>query len=338
MALHLLKNSMEKLGGSSRNLSKSIFTKPAGLSPSIHVSAQRDYPQAAELPLPPNIDPSETMRFSPQRSRDINSSAMLCHDTIQMHGVDVTLNNEPTMAGADPHVEQYDSTGAVHLSCSMQSNVPQPFSGGSKSMHLNMPGGQWSQFTKFTAADLQDHHYMSLRRDLNKGTSITARISHLSAPLLTQKVHQIVHLLAPLTHDHHHFICMREYSTKGTQDTKEENPVGGKELSKKEKLKIAVKDYGATVIVFHVTISLASLGMFYLLVSSGLDVKQILSALNLADTALAGKVATGASTFVVAYAVHKVFAPVRISITLGATPFIVRYLRKRGILKVKSSS
>lgn len=44
-------------------------------------------------------------------------------------------------------------------------------------------------------------------------------------------------------------------------------------------------------------------------------------------------VAAGASTFVVAYAFHKVFAPVRISITLGATPFIVRYLRRVKILK-----
>lgn len=44
-------------------------------------------------------------------------------------------------------------------------------------------------------------------------------------------------------------------------------------------------------------------------------------------------VAEGAGTFVVAYAIHKVFAPVRISITLGTTPFIVRYLRKTGILK-----
>lgn len=38
-------------------------------------------------------------------------------------------------------------------------------------------------------------------------------------------------------------------------------------LSKKEKLKKAVKEYGSTVIVFHVGISLVSLGACYLLVS-----------------------------------------------------------------------
>lgn len=37
--------------------------------------------------------------------------------------------------------------------------------------------------------------------------------------------------------------------------------------SAKDKLKKAVKDYGSTVIVFHVSISLMSLGTCYLLVS-----------------------------------------------------------------------
>lgn len=44
-------------------------------------------------------------------------------------------------------------------------------------------------------------------------------------------------------------------------------------------------------------------------------------------------VAAGVSTFVLSYAIHKVFAPVRIAITLSATPFIVRHLRKIGVLK-----
>ena len=38
-------------------------------------------------------------------------------------------------------------------------------------------------------------------------------------------------------------------------------------LSRRQKLQKAVKDYGATVIVFHVALSLTSLGFFYALVS-----------------------------------------------------------------------
>lgn len=41
----------------------------------------------------------------------------------------------------------------------------------------------------------------------------------------------------------------------------------------------------------------------------------------------------GSSKFVVAYAIHKLFAPVRISMTLGFAPFIVKILRNRKILK-----
>lgn len=99
-------------------------------------------------------------------------------------------------------------------------------------------------------------------------------------------------------------------------------------LSKKEKLKKAVKEYGSTVIVFHVGISLVSLGACYLLVSSGIDMGKVFVPLG-----ITGNAVTNASTFVTAYAIHKVFAPVRISITLAATPFIVRYLRNIGFLK-----
>ena len=59
----------------------------------------------------------------------------------------------------------------------------------------------------------------------------------------------------------------------------------------------------------------------------------ILSAVGAGESLLSSRVATGASTFVIAYAVHKVFAPVRIAVTLTSAPFIVRYLRVRRILK-----
>jgi len=49
-------------------------------------------------------------------------------------------------------------------------------------------------------------------------------------------------------------------------------------------------------------------------------------------------VAAEASNFVIAYALHKILAPVRIGITLAAVPVIVRYLRKMGVLKVPKPS
>ncbi len=104
------------------------------------------------------------------------------------------------------------------------------------------------------------------------------------------------------------------------------------DLSKRQQLKRAVGQYGSTVIVFHVAISLASLGFFYLIVSrcvwtilikpiylfnhqlsmffSGVDVVSLVAKIPyIGDQVSASSIATGASTFVVAYAVHKVFAP-----------------------------
>ncbi|XP_030021442.1 uncharacterized protein LOC115441021 [Manduca sexta] len=104
-------------------------------------------------------------------------------------------------------------------------------------------------------------------------------------------------------------------------------------INAKEKLKKAVKEYGSTVIVFHVTISLLSLGGCYLLVSSGVDLVAVVKYLNIGEGGILKVAGSNAGTFVVAYAVHKCLAPFRIAITLTATPFIVRYLRHIGFLK-----
>lgn len=63
----------------------------------------------------------------------------------------------------------------------------------------------------------------------------------------------------------------------------------------------------------------------------------LLNRINIGEGTLTKIASSNAGIFVVAYAVHKVFAPVRLGITLTATPFIVRYLRNKGILKLKTS-
>lgn len=71
----------------------------------------------------------------------------------------------------------------------------------------------------------------------------------------------------------------------------------------------------------------------YSYIFSGVDVLAILKYLNIGEGPLLNAVTSNAGTFVIAYGVHKIFAPARIAITLTATPFIVRYLRRIGILK-----
>ncbi|XP_033755658.1 uncharacterized protein LOC117338411 [Pecten maximus] len=111
------------------------------------------------------------------------------------------------------------------------------------------------------------------------------------------------------------------------------NPQDSPSKYSRANLKKAIAEYGSTVIVFHVGLALMSLGGFYVLVSSGIDVVGLLTKFGIGESIFQSKLAAGASTFVIAYAVHKVFAPVRIGITLTATPFIVQYLRRVGFLK-----
>lgn len=79
--------------------------------------------------------------------------------------------------------------------------------------------------------------------------------------------------------------------------------------------------------------------LFSLFRFSGIDMVTVLEYFGLSSTSstISNNITSGASTFVVAYAIHKVFAPFRISITLVSVPFVVRYLRSKGILAVKSS-
>ncbi|XP_059836442.1 protein FAM210B, mitochondrial [Hypanus sabinus] len=110
-----------------------------------------------------------------------------------------------------------------------------------------------------------------------------------------------------------------------------------KKLNKSQQLKQIFKEYGAVGVVFHTGISLASLGIFYLAVSSGVDMTAILYKMGFSEAVVQSRMAAGTSTFVIAYAVHKVFAPLRISITLVSVPLIVRYFRKMGLFKTYPS-
>ncbi|XP_054029699.1 protein FAM210B, mitochondrial [Dryobates pubescens] len=123
-------------------------------------------------------------------------------------------------------------------------------------------------------------------------------------------------------------------SEKAATDPSAEN----KKLNKSQQLKQVFKEYGAVGVSFHVGISLVSLGIFYLAVSSGVDMTAVLFKLGFSESSLQSKMAAGTSTFVLAYAIHKLFAPVRISITIVSVPFIVRYCRKIGFFKPPASN
>ncbi|XP_036427329.1 protein FAM210B, mitochondrial [Colossoma macropomum] len=118
----------------------------------------------------------------------------------------------------------------------------------------------------------------------------------------------------------------------------DEEPENEKNQSKTMQLKKVFKEYGAVGVSFHIGISLISLGIFYLAVSSGINMAVVLCKMGFSESVVQSKMAAGTSTFVLAYAIHKLFAPLRISITLVSVPLIVRYLRKTGLFKPPPTS
>ncbi|XP_074066402.1 protein FAM210B, mitochondrial [Macrotis lagotis] len=118
---------------------------------------------------------------------------------------------------------------------------------------------------------------------------------------------------------------------------KESGIVDESKQSKHQQLKQVFKEYGGVAVSLHIGISLISLGIFYIVVSSGVDVSSFLCKLGLAESVQNSKIVAGTGTFVMAYAIHKLFAPVRISITLFSLPLVVRYFRKVGFFKAPGS-
>lgn len=298
-----------------------------------------------KLSLPKNIEANESFGFSTQRARELNSSSILTHHSNfvganKMDKFDITLDN--TSKTQDPHVKFYDSHNAVSLNSVMQSNVPQPFGGlHNYAIVQAMPGGSMVSLDKYQASYMQGTHYTTLRQEFRKNWHQygTAKDSGMKTSRKT-----LLDILNKFEMKFPYMNNIRYYSSKEQKsltecadDKPNEKSGDAKPFTKRDQLKRAVKEYGSTVIVFHIGISLISLGGFYLLISSGLvtDVAALMEKIGVsAETN--EKIMQG-STFLIAYGIHKIFAPVRISITLFSTPFIVKYLRFKGILKPSMS-
>ncbi|KDR12191.1 hypothetical protein L798_13927, partial [Zootermopsis nevadensis] len=302
-------------------------------SQDLHISAKKQYPTAEPLPLPQNvveINAAEMACFSPQRVRDISGPVILSK-TVGNFLNGCARNYNQQSYPLDLHVASYDCSGTVSLSSVMQTMVPEPFSKEGHSTYLNMPGGQWGQGHKYISRDMHNTHYQNL---IQKSASKDGGDDPgtLGCKKLTTKSYCMENCLqaAPVI-----FMKRPPSQTMGrgmsffmqTNSLFSTN-TGDSKLSRKDKLKRAFKEYGLTVVIFHIGISLLSLGGFYLAVTSGVDLAGLVSNIG------GGEVAAEASNFVVAYAFHKILAPVRIGITLAAAPVIVRYLRKIGVLKM----
>ena len=108
----------------------------------------------------------------------------------------------------------------------------------------------------------------------------------------------------------------------GTHGTKENNNKEGTEslysrLS--NSLVTTLAEYGTLGIIFHQLFSFISLVVCYIVVSCGVDVTLLLEYFNVLNS-----LPTGATTFVIAFVVHKTMTPLRIVVTINCVPFIAR--------------
>ena len=103
-------------------------------------------------------------------------------------------------------------------------------------------------------------------------------------------------------------------------------------LSRTQKFKVLVKEYGPLAMGLYLTIGFISIGACYAVISVGVNVEGILNYFGMEVS----KKTAGFSTLAIAYLMHKLFLPLRIGLTIGGVPVIARYLRRKGWMKPSS--
>lgn len=111
------------------------------------------------------------------------------------------------------------------------------------------------------------------------------------------------------------------------------------QLSWKERAKSFASEYGRVGIATHIVLSTLSFTVIYIGVSSGIDVTSLLQSAGI-STDSAGKeaAANSAGSFLIAYTLYKMLAPVRWPLTFAVTPVVMRALRRRGYMLPKTKS
>ncbi len=132
-------------------------------------------------------------------------------------------------------------------------------------------------------------------------------------------------------------IGLRHYSEDPTKKSKTKPVLNLKyvddrpRLTSTERMKRLIQNYGTTAIALHISLSLTSLAIWYSIIYFGVDVPHYIDFERFG--AVGNKVLASSGTFAVAYAVHKLTMPVRITLTVFLTPVLVNWLRKKGVIK-----
>jgi hypothetical protein len=106
--------------------------------------------------------------------------------------------------------------------------------------------------------------------------------------------------------------------------------------SRRQKAKTFAIEYGRVGICTHIVLSVLSFSVIYVGVSSGVDVTAVLESVGM-STSVSYKTTNSAGSFLIAYTLYKVLAPVRWPLTFAVTPVVLRALRRRGYMLAATS-
>ncbi|KAK3919119.1 Protein FAM210A [Frankliniella fusca] len=119
--------------------------------------------------------------------------------------------------------------------------------------------------------------------------------------------------------------------TKSAEDADEIEQF--QKLSLYQRLKAMYRDYWYVIVPVHVSTSIVWFGCFYYAASSGIDIIAILESLHFSERVISIMSNSGAGYVAVAYALYKIFTPLRYTVTIGGTTFAIKFLKHRGLIK-----
>ncbi|XP_076469820.1 protein FAM210A-like [Babylonia areolata] len=124
--------------------------------------------------------------------------------------------------------------------------------------------------------------------------------------------------------------------TAGDAVPAEGTPAGEENLSIFKRFKRAYKEHGKILVMVHVATSIVWYGSFYALARGGIDVVPWMEHYGFSETMIKPFRAGGLGDFAVAYLMYKLATPVRYTVTLAGTNFVIRYRRRKGMMAPKS--
>jgi hypothetical protein len=118
--------------------------------------------------------------------------------------------------------------------------------------------------------------------------------------------------------------------------SKKEDDAGRAKRTSKELAKELLTLYGPVYLGTSISFAIVSFAFFYVLVSTGVDVRQFVETLGewlentpLGRPAVLDQLSPQVGTVALAYIAHKATSPLRFPLTVAAVPFVAKLFKKR---------